>query len=251
MKKAEIQLIRNATLKIKYAGNTILVDPMLSPKNSFMSFVVPGQNLNPTLDLPISIQEITEDVDAILLTHSHPDHFDETAKNILNKDLPFFVQAADEKMLKEAAFTNVISIENTTIHDAITITRTIGKHGPDELLDTLGQVSGFVLQAEDHPTIYIIGDCIWDEDIERQIEQYNPDVIITNSGGAIFMGQTRILMDEEETIKVARKAQNAKVIATHIESLDHCKVTRVSLAQAAASAGVSIMIPTDGEHIVL
>ena len=34
----EIQLIRNATMKITYAGKIFLTDPMLSPKDEFNYF---------------------------------------------------------------------------------------------------------------------------------------------------------------------------------------------------------------------
>lgn len=249
MEKIAIQLMRNATLKIQYVDKVLLVDPMLSPKHSFMSFVEPGKDLNPTIDLPVSIEEVIEGVDAVLLTHLHPDHFDQKAIEVLAKDLPFFVQASDKEMVEKAAFTNVEAVESMVNYEQITILRTDGKHGPDKLLPTLGIVSGFVLQAENWPTLYIVGDCLWDETIEQQIEKYNPDIIITNSGGAIFMGQDRILMDEEETLKVARKAPQAQIIATHIEALDHCQVTRDTLAKAATEANVAILIPEDGETI--
>ncbi|MCG8326813.1 MAG: MBL fold metallo-hydrolase [Chitinophagales bacterium] len=250
MEKVAIQLVRNATLKIQYAGKVLLVDPMLSSRHSFMSFVEPGKDLNPTVGLPMSVEEVIEGVDAVLLTHLHPDHFDQKAMEVLAKDLPFYVQPSDKEMVEKADFTNVEAIESMANYDPIKILRTDGKHGPDKLLPTLGIVSGFVLQAENWPTIYIIGDCLWDETIERQIEKYNPDIIITNSGGAIFMGQDRILMNEEETLKVARKAPQAQLIATHIEALDHCQVTREALAKAAAEANLPILIPDDGETII-
>ena len=252
MKNVEIQVIRNATLKLRYANKTILVDPMLSPKKSFMSFVVPDQNLNPTVDLPFSIEEAIKNVDAILLTHSHPDHFDQTAMEVLNKNIPFYTQPADEELVKKANFTEVESVQSTVKYEDITITRTGGKHGPAEILEHLGEVSGFVLQAANYPTIYIIGDCIWDDEIEMNIEKSNPDIIITNSGGAIYSrGTERILMNEKETLKVAKKAPNATVIATHTEALDHCKTTRAMIITEARKENISILVPVDGEIIKL
>ena len=44
----KIQLIRNATMKITYAGRTILSDPMLAPKGDFKSFA--GIARNPTIE---------------------------------------------------------------------------------------------------------------------------------------------------------------------------------------------------------
>jgi hypothetical protein len=33
----------------------------------------------------------------------------------------------------------------------------------------MGEVSGFVLQAENEPTLYIVGDSIWVEEVENAI----------------------------------------------------------------------------------
>ena len=50
----------------------------------------------------------------------------------------------------------------------------------------MGPVSGYVLTAHGFPTIYIMSDCKWEDCIRQAIEQFSPDYIIVNSGGAIF-----------------------------------------------------------------
>ncbi|MFA9372265.1 MAG: MBL fold metallo-hydrolase [Labilibaculum antarcticum] len=249
MKNLEIQLIRNASLKINYGGRVFLVDPVLGSKNSFRSFVDPGKNLNPTVDLPISLDEIINDVDAVLLTHTHPDHFDPKAIEVLNKNLPVYTQPVDVDIVENAKFINVEAIETSNQVGEVNITRTGGKHGPEKDLELLGQVSGFVLEAANYPSIYIIGDCIWDAEIENNIKKFSPDIIITNSGGAIFMGETRILMDEKETVKVAKTAPKAMIIAVHLEALDHCKTTREILIAEARKEQIKILVPENGEIV--
>ncbi|WP_196892070.1 MBL fold metallo-hydrolase [Aureivirga marina] len=251
MKKVDIQLIRNATLKINYNEKTLLVDPSLSSKESFMSFVVPNENLNPTIDLKLSVEEIVTGVEAVLVTHTHVDHLDEGAKNALSPTIPLFAQPIDKQTFEEQTpFTNVNYVEDSSNYHGITIHRTGGKHSSDSLFEVLGEVSGFVLQAENYPTIYIVGDCLWDEEIKKNIKKFNPDIIITNSGGAQFMGET-ILMDEENTVALAKFAPNAKIVSVHMEALDHCKTTRASLKEKAQEENVEIIIPQDGETIVL
>lgn len=44
-KRQTLQLVRNATLKLNYAGKSILVDPVLAEKGTLMSAL--GVNLNP------------------------------------------------------------------------------------------------------------------------------------------------------------------------------------------------------------
>jgi hypothetical protein len=51
-----------------------------------------------------------------------------------------------------------------------------------EILAQMGEVSGFVLQAENEPTLYIVGDSIWVEEVENAITTFKPEIIVTNSG---------------------------------------------------------------------
>ena len=66
----KIQLIRNATMKLSYAGQTILTDPMLSPKDAFDPFA--GVARNPTVELPHTLEQILDRVDGVLVSHSEP-----------------------------------------------------------------------------------------------------------------------------------------------------------------------------------
>ena len=72
-----------------------------------MSFVVPDKNFNPVVDLPLPISEVTKGLDAILVTHTHLDHFDEGAKTSLDHSLPLFGQPFDEETLGKSPFVNV------------------------------------------------------------------------------------------------------------------------------------------------
>ncbi len=249
-KPVDIQFIRNATLKINHNGKTFLVDPSLSAKNSFMSFVIPNKNLNPTVDLPLPIKQITNGLDAILVTHTHLDHFDTAAKKYINPNIPLFGQPFDKGVFEKSPFKNVSLIENKEEFKGTTIIRTNGKHGPDHMLKALGKVSGFVLKAKSYPTIYIVGDCLFDNEIKNNIKKYNPDIIIVNSGGAVFGGET-ILMDEKKAIELAKFTPKAKIIAVHMEALDHCKTTREIIRKEAKKAQVDIIVPNDGDFIKL
>ncbi|MGN6924009.1 MBL fold metallo-hydrolase, partial [Neisseria sp. P0017.S006] len=72
------QHIRNATAKVEYAGQTFLVDPFFAPKHSMNGF--PGTFNNqakmPLVGLPMSVNKILDGVDAVIVTHTHEDHWD-------------------------------------------------------------------------------------------------------------------------------------------------------------------------------
>ena len=70
-KTSTVQLVRNATLKIRYAGHTMLIDPVLADKGTLISAL--GVNKTPRVHLTIPIQDIIGGVDMVLLTHNHID----------------------------------------------------------------------------------------------------------------------------------------------------------------------------------
>jgi L-ascorbate metabolism protein UlaG (beta-lactamase superfamily) len=86
---ASIQFIRNATLILHYNGKKILVDPMFFPKGAFDP--IAGKERNPMVELPISVEEIIKDIDLVLVTHTHPDHFDPVAMEALDKSINFLI----------------------------------------------------------------------------------------------------------------------------------------------------------------
>ena len=103
--KAIIRLVRSATLKINYAGHTILVDPVFADKGTLQSAL--GVYKSPRVHLVMPISEITEGVDMVLLTPNHIDHYEPSVQQHLPKDIPFYTQPQDKDPLVQDGFTNV------------------------------------------------------------------------------------------------------------------------------------------------
>ena len=249
----KVQLIRNATLKLNYAGKTILVDPMLCSKETFEPFVK-GLKRNPTVDLNIPINEVINNLDCVLVTHSHPDHFDTLSGELLAKEIKLFSTPIDLDFFLKQEFTNVEVVDDKTTWENISITRIEGKHGSGPVLPYMGQVSGYVLQSDSEPTIYIVGDSVTVDEVKKAIETFKPEIIITNSGGGIIPGfeDYPVLMNEEQTIDLIKLAPKSKVIAVHLDCIDFCKTTRNSLREFASKKKVldnQLLIPKDGETL--
>lgn len=251
----KVQLIRNATLKVNYAGKTILIDPMLVSKGTFPPFVA-GLSKNPTIDLIMSKEEVIKGIDCVLVTHNHPDHFDELSGKLLSKNIKLFCTPVDNSFFEKQGFMNKEAIEDDTTWSGIKITRIEGQHGSGKVLSYMGKVSGYILQAKNEPTVYIVSDSILIEEVENAIKTYNPQIIITNSGGGIIPNfeSTPVLMNEQQTITILQKFPKAKIIAVHLEAIDFCKVTRKSLRAFANKEGIPenrLLIPMDGEQLNL
>ena len=65
-------------LKLTMQGKKILIDPWLAEKGAVPGFggTINDHIRNPTAELPMPVSEIV-DVDAVILNHDHPDHWDE------------------------------------------------------------------------------------------------------------------------------------------------------------------------------
>jgi len=252
--QATIRLIRNATLVIEYAGKKILVDPMLSSKGALESFA--GIEKNPTVELKLPVSEIVDGVDLVLVTHTHVDHFDPAAGNALNKALPLIIQHADKDFFIKEQFINATVLDSKTEWNGISIVRVDAQHGSGKVLQMMGKTSGFLLTAKNQPAVYIVGDGILTEEISRNIRKFKPDYIVVNAGGAVVPGfeTSPILMDEQQTMKLLGESGKARIIAVHMDALDHCRTTRAILSQKASELHIGkdkLIIPADGEIVKL
>ncbi len=73
----KITQVRNATLLIHYAGIRFLIDPMLAPKGAYPGFegMANSHLRNPLVELPLPMVTLLE-VDAVIVTHDHLDHWE-------------------------------------------------------------------------------------------------------------------------------------------------------------------------------
>ncbi|MFC0522987.1 MBL fold metallo-hydrolase [Pontibacillus salicampi] len=246
-----IQLVRNATLLITYANKRILVDPFFAQKETMPAFPnTPHQHqANPIVDLPVSVEALV-DADAVLVTHLHPDHFDEAAHNALPKQIPIYAQNEEDVIaIKEKGFGNVYSLEYITKISDIYVSITAGQHGHGEITKMTGTVSGFVFAHPQEPTLYVAGDTVWCEDVSHNIHTYHPDVVVVNAGAAQFLEGGPITMTKEDVGAVYQAAPNRSIVVTHMESLNHCLLSRDELKQYLSTHNMEdrTFVPDDGD----
>ncbi|MDY3115006.1 MAG: MBL fold metallo-hydrolase [Sutterella sp.] len=262
--KTAIQMIRNATLRVSIGGVVFLVDPMLSKKHAFPGFPLTynHEQRNPMRDLPMSVEDILK-ADAILLTHTHEDHWDEAARQMVPKAMPIYVN--DEKALetvKKAGFTNVKVLAPKDHFKGVTIYRVASQHGPDEFYETapadwaemLGTTVGFVLEAPGTKKVYIAGDTVWQPAVTEALRSHRPDVVVLNTGAAMSsMMRGSMIMDAQDFLRAYNEAPFATIVAVHMDAINHCTLHRSDLRQfrdALKMDAKRALIPEDGELMV-
>jgi L-ascorbate metabolism protein UlaG (beta-lactamase superfamily) len=212
----------------------VLVDPMLAPAGSMPPIEdTPNQVANPLVDLPLPAADVVADADLCIITHLHEDHFDETAAELLPRDLPILTQPECADELRALGFTAV-----RTADDRIPMTR--GRHGTGEIGEAMGPVSGWVIEGT-----YIAGDTVWCDEVAAALEEHTPDVVVVNASGARFTTGDPIVMDAGDVQRV-RASTDAPIVVVHLEAINHCLEPR-----SAYAALPGVHVPADGETIRL
>lgn len=255
----QIQQIRNATLKLEYAGRTFLVDPMLGARGAYPGFKgTYNQHLrNPLVELPIPAAEVMRGVDAVVITHTHLDHWDGGEHAFVPKDLPIFVQhQADAEQVRGQGYRDVRVIEGSAEFEGVRLTRTGGQHGTDAMFAVepvaglLGQAMGVVFQAPGAATVYVVGDTTWHGEVEQALAAFKPDVVVLNTGDARVLGFTgSIIMGRDDVLRAARAAPGAAIVATHMDAINHMTLSREVLRDHVRQNGLEdrVRVPADGE----
>ena len=189
----KIRQIRNATLRINFGGVEFLTDPWLVSKAEGFTFgrspfapeVVDSAQLDivmPMCELPIPVADVLSGVEAYVLTHLHPDHFDMAADGSagakLDKTVPLFVQNEDEvAVMKRSGFKDVRMFTGDGVAlRGVSLKRTFARHGTKT---PCGPASGvFFNSPAEKKSLWILGDTIWCDETAEAMSALKPDVVI-------------------------------------------------------------------------
>jgi len=250
-----ISFVRHATFVFESGGQWVMVDPMLAAAEATSPVAnTPNQRRNPLVDLPFGDEgtlALLEETDVVLVTHVHNDHWDGRARDLIPRHTPILCQPEDWDEISASGFRRVTPVEDGLQWEGLGLTRTGGRHGMGEIGDLMGTVSGFVVRAEDSPTLYVTGDTVFCPEVEEALDAHEPDVVVVNAGAARLLEGDPITMTAEAVARVCHALPDALVVAVHMEAINHCLLTRDELRGELQRKGLAqrVEIPADGEAL--
>jgi len=232
--------IGTATLLIEFGGLRFLTDPAFDPPGAYTTGPVTlTKTAGPAVE-PSALGSIA----AVLLSHDHHfDNLDHTGRQLLPSATRVITTTAGAERLAG----NAIGLEPWQTLDlpapggeTITVTATPAQHGPP--VGERGPVIGFVLTHSSDPenAIYISGDTVWFEGVEKVIDRF-PGIRVA----VLFMGAahvpvlpTNITLTADEAVFIAKSLPQAVIVPVHFEGWKHFTESRTQIAQTFADAGL-------------
>ncbi|EMA43018.1 hypothetical protein C448_09937 [Halococcus morrhuae DSM 1307] len=146
-----IFFVGTATVILRYAGFTILTDPnfLHAGDHAHLGYGITAERrTDPAMD----IEGIPPEVDFVLLSHYHGDHFDHLVEEELDKTLPIVTTHHAADNLEEKGFQeaypldtwDTIAISKGEVE--LDITSMPGRHGPPIVEKALPPVMGSMLE---------------------------------------------------------------------------------------------------------
>ncbi len=212
--------------------------------------------------MPSNADELLNKVTHTLITHSqtfgikalqHGDHLDPAGEAFLtDRNIPVATPAKDKAYLEKYGLTVKWGIEDWQTIDFLggKLTAVPALHGHGWIHKVMANGVGFFLELPNEPSIYISGDTVLTDDVRRALNELKPDITVVAAGRARMDVGQPLLMSIDEVLEFVRLSPN-KVIANHMEALNHCAVTRPILKEAIGKNGLSdkVLIPADGETL--
>lgn len=253
-----ITQLRNATVVIEYDQHVILVDPMFAPKGAIppLKYVGKQRRRNPLVELPENADRILERVTHCLITHcqkGHFDHLDRAAvKWLRNREIPILCMEGDSEYLSKKGL-KVLPLKADNAQQPFlegSVTPVPCLHGRGVVGKFMAHGYGYFIQWPGEPSLYLAGDTIFTPQVEHCLSTYRPDVSVLPAGGANFDLGGEIIMGAGDML-TASQISTGKVIANHLEALDHCPVTRKQLMDLRKREKLEdrLLIPEDGETL--
>jgi L-ascorbate metabolism protein UlaG (beta-lactamase superfamily) len=228
-----LTFIGNATVLLRYRGFTILTDPnfLHRGQRAYLGYgLTSRRRTDPALDL-----EALPELDAVVLSHLHGDHWDRVARRGLPRNLPIVTTPHASRRLQGLhRFRRAVGLRTWEHHDLVKdgatlrVTSLPGRHAPalarNLLPPVMGSLLDFMPAGGGHDRrfrLYITGDTLFYEgilEIARRCQDL--DAALLHLGGTLLPGGIMVTMDGRQGTDLLEAIRPPTAVPIHHSDYD-------------------------------
>ncbi|GAA0469293.1 hypothetical protein Ade02nite_32200 [Paractinoplanes deccanensis] len=223
--QASVTFVGNATTILRLGSFTLLTDPAFGGAGSrvYLGYGAWSKRLrDPAMDV-VDLRQ----VDAMLLSHLHGDHFDREARRRIEPTLPILTTPQAERRLRRRRYLAVHGLPTWDCHEwtrdrqRLRVTAVPGRHGPglaDKLLpDVMGSVVELEVDGRCALRLYITGDTLYDAALEQVPRRMGEiDAMLIHLGGTRMLGML-LTMDDRQGVELAHLIRPGLTLPIHYD----------------------------------
>ncbi len=232
-------LIGGPTVLIDYHGLRLLTDPTFDACGCEYprGHVTLRKTSSPTCT-PAELGRI----DAVLLSHDqHADNLDDAGRALLAKvPLTLTTPVGAGRLGGTAQGLPPWASVTLTAPDGavVRVTATPARHGPAGIEPLAGDVTGFILEADDTPAVYVTGDTVYFEGVAEVARRSKPEVILAFAGAARPRGPFDLTMSANDLLDTAQAFPQALILPVHSEGWAHFTLSAEEASQVFQNLGL-------------
>ncbi|GIJ24099.1 MBL fold metallo-hydrolase [Micromonospora lutea] len=248
----EVTFVGTATTLLRLGDFTLLTDPnfLHAGQRAYLGYGLFSRRLtNPA----VGVDELP-DLDAVVLSHMHGDHFDRVARNGLAKTLPIITTPPACRRLHRWGFSAADGLscgESRELRrgsQRLIITAVPGHHGPGLLDRLLPTVMGSVIDLEHDGRrllrLYITGDTLYRPAL-AEIPARFPDIdaMLVHLGGTRILGFL-VTMNDRQGVELMRLIRPGVTVPIHYDDYRVFRSPLKDFLDLAAAQGLRSAIQT-------
>ncbi len=221
-----VQFVGTATTVLRLGGFTLLTDPNFLHRGQW-AYLGKGLASRRLTDPALRIEQLPQ-LDAVVLSHLHGDHFDRVARRGLDRGLPILTTPHAARRLQRWGFSASHALADWQSHrlkrgdESLTVTSVPAVHAFGVLGRLLPPVMGSVLEYQTGPEepplrIYLSGDTLMHQGLSAIREMWpSIDVAVLHLGGTKILTML-VTMDAKQGVDLLELLAPKRALPVHYD----------------------------------
>ena len=223
---ASLQFVGTATTLLRCCGFTVLTDPnfLHQGQRAYLGYGLSSKRLT---EPALSVDQLPE-LDAVVLSHAHGDHWDREARRGLDHELPVVTTNHARRRLRAQGFGGAVGLDTWEVHRltrgsaSLTVTALPGRHAPGPLRLLLPPVMGSMLEFREGADLvlrlYITGDTLLFDGLGAIAARWpSIDVGVLHLGGTTLPGGLVVTMTGEAGADLVELVRPGTAVPVHYD----------------------------------